>query len=72
MTKLRKTRCLLFVPGGPGHRMFASFSAAVFVVGGSGISFALSAIQELIQKDLEGQCRAKFIQLVWSVQDPGQ
>ncbi|THU97325.1 hypothetical protein K435DRAFT_754126 [Dendrothele bispora CBS 962.96] len=56
--------------GGPGHRMFSSFSAAVFVVGGSGISFALSAIQEMIQKDLEGQCRAKWIQLVWSVQDP--
>ncbi|KAF5337828.1 hypothetical protein D9758_015706 [Tetrapyrgos nigripes] len=56
--------------GGPGHRIFASFSAAVFVVGGSGISFALSAIQELIQKDLDGNSRVKFIQLVWSVQDP--
>ncbi|KAF5392171.1 hypothetical protein D9757_001604 [Collybiopsis confluens] len=56
--------------GGPGNRMFASFSAAVFVAGGSGISFALSAIQELIQKDREGQSRVKVIQLVWSVQDP--
>ncbi|KIK52631.1 hypothetical protein GYMLUDRAFT_963313 [Collybiopsis luxurians FD-317 M1] len=56
--------------GGPGHRMFASFSAAVFIAGGSGISFALSAVQDLIQKDLEGGSRVKVIQLVWSVQDP--
>jgi hypothetical protein len=32
----------------------------------------LSAIQELIQQDLDGHSRLKFIQLVWSVQDPGQ
>ncbi|EEB97970.1 hypothetical protein MPER_02608 [Moniliophthora perniciosa FA553] len=56
--------------GGPGHRMFASFSAAVFVVGGSGITFALSSIQQLIQQDLEGQSRVKYIHLVWTVQDP--
>ena len=35
--------------GGTGHSVFASFSAAMFVVGGSGITFALSAIQDLIQ-----------------------
>ncbi|KAG5640475.1 hypothetical protein DXG03_008380 [Asterophora parasitica] len=56
--------------GGPGHAIFASYSAAVFVVGGSGITFALSTIQELIQKDLKGQSRVKTITLVWVVQDP--
>ncbi|KAK7438029.1 hypothetical protein VKT23_018197 [Stygiomarasmius scandens] len=57
--------------GGPGHRIFSSFSSAVFVCGGSGITFGLSAIQELIQKDLEGKSRVKTIELIWTVQDPG-
>ncbi|KAF7419392.1 hypothetical protein PC9H_001981 [Pleurotus ostreatus] len=56
--------------GGPGHAIWASYSAAVFIVGGSGITFALSAIQELIQKDLDGASRVKAIELVWMVQDP--
>ncbi|KAI6026492.1 ferric reductase like transmembrane component-domain-containing protein [Pisolithus microcarpus] len=56
--------------GGPGHSVFASYSAAVFVVGGSGITFALSALQDLVRVDLEGASRVKVIELVWSVQDP--
>ncbi|KAF9223189.1 hypothetical protein BS17DRAFT_796275 [Gyrodon lividus] len=56
--------------GGPGHAVFASFSAAMFVVGGSGITFALAAVQDLIQRDLEGSSRVKIIELIWSVQDP--
>ncbi|KAL0576626.1 hypothetical protein V5O48_005356 [Marasmius crinis-equi] len=56
--------------GGPGHMMFASYSAAVFVAGGSGITFALSAAQDLIRKDVEGHSRVKVIELVWSVPDP--
>ncbi|KAG8221543.1 ferric reductase like transmembrane component-domain-containing protein [Butyriboletus roseoflavus] len=56
--------------GGPGHSVFASFSAAMFVVGGSGITFALSAIQDLIQRDSEDSSRVKVIELIWSIQDP--
>ncbi|GLB41051.1 putative ferric reductase like transmembrane component [Lyophyllum shimeji] len=56
--------------GGPGHAIYASYSAAVFVVGGSGITFALSAIQDLIRKDLKGRSRVKVIELIWVVQDP--
>jgi len=56
--------------GGPGHTMFASFSGAMFVAGGSGITFALGAFQDAIQKDLEGESRLKGIELVWAVQDP--
>ncbi|KAG7086865.1 hypothetical protein E1B28_002786 [Marasmius oreades] len=56
--------------GGTGHMMFASFSAAVFIVGGSGITFGLSMAQDLIRKDLEGHSRVKVIELIWCVQDP--
>jgi hypothetical protein len=52
--------------------VFASYSAALFVIGGSGISFALSSIEELVRRDNEGSSRLKTIDLVWSVQDPGK
>lgn len=52
--------------------MFASYSAAVFVCGGGGISFGLSAVQDLVQKDLEGTSRVKVIELIWTIQDPGK
>jgi ferric-chelate reductase len=58
--------------GGPGHSVFESYSAAVFVCGGSGISFGLSAVQDLVQKDIEGASRLKVIELIWSIQDPGE
>ncbi|KAF5381629.1 hypothetical protein D9615_005461 [Tricholomella constricta] len=67
----RRVKVIIEGPyGGPGHAIFASYSAAVFVVGGSGITFALSTIQDLIQKDLKGQSRVKTITLIWVVQDP--
>lgn len=50
----------------------SSFSAAVFVAGGSGITFALSSIQDLIQKDLAGESRVRVIELVWIISDPGE
>lgn len=56
--------------GGSGHTMFASFSGAMFVTGGSGITFALGAVQDLVHKDLRGESRLKIIELVWIVQDP--
>ncbi|KAH8078725.1 iron reductase [Cristinia sonorae] len=56
--------------GGPGHTMFCSFSGAMFVCGGSGITFALSAIQDLVEKDLVGESRVKTIDLVWTIPDP--
>jgi hypothetical protein len=56
--------------GGPQQTVFSSFSAAVFIAGGSGITFALSAVQDLVQKDLRGASRVKFIELIWIVPDP--
>lgn len=55
--------------GGVGNTMMDSYSGAVFVMGGSGITFALSAITDLIQKDVQGSSRLKVIHLIWCVQD---
>lgn len=57
-------------PGGPGHYVFSSFTSVLLVVGGSGISFALATIQELMQQDEEGKSRVQHIELLWSVRDP--
>ncbi|KAJ7600626.1 hypothetical protein C8J56DRAFT_1019736 [Mycena floridula] len=56
--------------GGPGNTMFASYSAAVLVCGGSGITFGLSVLEDLIEKDMLRKSRVKVIELVWIVQDP--
>jgi len=55
--------------GGPGHQVFTSYSAAVFVVGGSGISYAISAILEIVQQDIKGASRVKHIEMIWFTQD---
>ncbi|KAJ7750463.1 hypothetical protein DFH07DRAFT_746203 [Mycena maculata] len=55
--------------GGPGFAMFNSYSACVFVAGGSGITFALSAVQELIQYDIKGESHVRVIELIWVIQD---
>lgn len=55
--------------GGPGRMLFASFSAAVVVVAGSGITFGLSMIQDLIEKDVKGESRVKYVELVWVTAD---
>ncbi|KAF8628831.1 hypothetical protein AX17_005892 [Amanita inopinata Kibby_2008] len=67
----RSVKVLIEGPyAGPGHAIYASFSAVAMIVGGSGITFALSVIQDLVQKDLHGESRVKFIELVWMVQNP--
>jgi ferric-chelate reductase len=61
--ELKAVLMFFLAKGGPGFVMFNSFSAAVFVVGGSGITFALGALQELIQQDLRGECRVRVMGL---------
>ena len=56
--------------GGPGHTIYSSFSAAVLIAGGSGITYAISVVQDIIQKDLKGESRLKSIDLVWIVRNP--
>ncbi|KIK38307.1 hypothetical protein CY34DRAFT_15128 [Suillus luteus UH-Slu-Lm8-n1] len=52
--------------GGVGHTMMSNYSGAMFVVGGSGISFALSAVSDLVQAATD----MKVIDIIWSIKDP--
>lgn len=53
--------------GGCGRTVFASFSGALIVCGGSGITFGLSILQDLVAKDAVGECRLKYVELIWVV-----
>ncbi|KAG8880518.1 hypothetical protein FRB98_005024 [Tulasnella sp. 332] len=56
--------------GGPGHDVMSTFTSAFVVVGGSGITWGLSMVDEII-RDVELQrANTKLIHLVWVVQDP--
>jgi len=56
--------------GGPGHTMYASYTSSFIVVGGSGITYGLSIVDELIRDNDKMQSRTRLIHLVWVVQDP--
>ncbi|TFY62033.1 hypothetical protein EVJ58_g4126 [Rhodofomes roseus] len=56
--------------GGPGHAIVTSFSGAMLVAGGSGITYALSTAQELVTKGAESASRMRVVELVWSITDP--
>jgi len=56
--------------GGPGHTIYSSFSAVVLIAGGSGITYSLSVLEDLVLKDLNNESRVKSIKLVWSIPDP--
>ncbi|KAJ3526997.1 hypothetical protein NMY22_g9947 [Coprinellus aureogranulatus] len=53
--------------GGCGRTVFSSFSGALIVCGGSGISFGLSILQDLVAKDAVGESRLKYVELIWVV-----
>ena len=60
------------LPGGPGHAIVTSFSGAMLVAGGSGITYALSTVQELITKSAESASRTRVVELVWCITDPSE
>ncbi|KAH8113568.1 hypothetical protein DFH11DRAFT_1689366 [Phellopilus nigrolimitatus] len=49
--------------GGLGNMVMASYSAALLVAGGSGITFALSAVEELVQDICNSKSAIKFIEI---------
>ncbi|KAA1477942.1 hypothetical protein DENSPDRAFT_885508 [Dentipellis sp. KUC8613] len=52
---------------GPGHTVFAAYSGAVLVAGGSGITFVLGVLEDLLHKHVEGRSRLCAVDVVWSV-----
>ncbi|KAG8221551.1 ferric reductase like transmembrane component-domain-containing protein [Butyriboletus roseoflavus] len=54
--------------GGVGDITIPNYSGAMFIIGGSGVTFALSAVQDLV---LAGdRSRTRVIEVIWSIPDP--
>lgn len=58
------------ISGGPGNTVFASFSGVMLVLGGSGITFGTSVLEDIIFKRLNGTACATCINFVWAVHHP--
>ncbi|VDC03745.1 unnamed protein product [Peniophora sp. CBMAI 1063] len=67
----RAVRMLVEGPyGGPSYTMFESYSGVVLVAGGSGISFTLGVLDDLMQAHAAGRSRVRAIEVVWAIADP--
>ncbi|KAH9838087.1 iron reductase [Rhodofomes roseus] len=56
--------------GGPGNTVLASYSGAMLVTGGSGLTYGLSVIEEFLQMGLQGTSSVLVADLIWSVPSP--
>lgn len=56
--------------GGPGNTLFTSFSGAMLVLGGSGITFGTSVLEDVVTKKLRGTARTTYLNFIWAVQHP--
>ncbi|KAF8443879.1 hypothetical protein L210DRAFT_3099451 [Boletus edulis BED1] len=66
---VRKVRVMVEGPyGGIYNTTVPNYSGAMFIVGGSGVTFALSAVQELVLAS--DRSRTKVIEIVWCVGNP--
>lgn len=55
--------------GGVGNTVIPSYSGAMIVVGGSGVSFALSTVQDLVRSGNSSD--VTDIDVIWCIADPG-
>ncbi|KAI0055985.1 hypothetical protein BV25DRAFT_1865522 [Artomyces pyxidatus] len=70
-TLTREVRVLVEGPySGAGHTLFNSYSGALLVAGGSGISYALALLDDMLQKHAQGNSRLRIIEVVWAVGGP--
>ncbi|KAI0034711.1 hypothetical protein K488DRAFT_44902 [Vararia minispora EC-137] len=66
----RRVNALIEGPySGPAYTMFESYSGVLLAAGGSGISYILSILEDLVQKHIDGHSRVRIIEIIWSVGD---
>ncbi|KAG8695636.1 hypothetical protein FRC08_007649 [Ceratobasidium sp. 394] len=56
--------------GGPGNTVISSFSGVMLVLGGGGITFGTSVLEDIVAKSLDGTARAVCVNFIWVVQHP--
>ena len=51
--------------------VLSSYSGVLLVAGGSGVTLALSAAEEIVQMLDQGRSNTRFIEVIWITQDMG-
>ena len=54
---------------GMGKMIMSSFTSAMLIGGGSGVTFVLSQAEELVRDILRSKSSVRFIDLIWITQD---
>lgn len=49
--------------------VLSSYTGVLIITGGSGVTLALSAAEEVVQMVQKGKSNVRFIELVWITQD---
>ena len=69
----REVRVIVEGPyGGTGNMIMSSFTSALLVGGGSGVTLPLGQAEELVRDILNGRSSIRFIEIVWITQDEGE
>ena len=55
--------------GGLGNMVMSSFTSALLVGGGSGVTFVLGQAEELVRDILSGRSSVRFIDVIWITQE---
>ena len=58
--------------GGTGAMIMSSYTSALLVGGGSGITFVLAQAEELVRDITLGRSSVCHIELIWTTQDEGE
>ena len=58
--------------GGPGYTLYAAYSGVVLIAGGSGISYIMGVLDDMLQKHASGKSRVCIIEVIWAIQDAGK
>ncbi|KAH9944644.1 iron reductase [Amylocystis lapponica] len=63
-----KVRVMVEGPyGGPGNTLMSSFSGALLIAGGSGVSYVLAGAHELVQKSADATSSVTNLDVVWII-----
>ncbi|KAH9075008.1 hypothetical protein EDB83DRAFT_1887989 [Lactarius deliciosus] len=66
----REVRVIVEGPySGPGYTLYTAYSGVVLVAGGSGISYVMGVLDDILQKHASGNSNLRVIEVVWSVAD---
>jgi hypothetical protein len=62
----------LLSKGGPGYSLYTAYSGAVLIAGGSGISYVMGVLDDMLRNHASGNSHLRFIEVIWSISDPGK